>query len=106
VELAAGAVAPAEENGRRATELLPEFAAAWWVWGETAEKAGRLADAAARYTTAIDRGLESARASLHLGRLLAGLGRKDSARVHLQRAAQDGTSPSAIEARRLLDTLR
>ena len=106
VELAAGALAPAEANGRRATDLVPEFAAAWWVWGEVAEKAGRTADAVDRFSTAIDRGLGSARASLHLGRLLAGLGRANDARVHLTRAAQDGSSPAAVEARRLLDTLR
>jgi arylsulfatase A-like enzyme/Flp pilus assembly protein TadD len=106
VELALGAVADAERNGRLATELVPEFAAAWWVWGETAEKAGRTTDAATRYAAAIERGLDDPRASLRLGRILAGLGRKDAARPHLQRAAQGGAPADAAEARRLLDTLR
>jgi tetratricopeptide (TPR) repeat protein len=106
VELAAGAVAAAEASGRRATQLVPEFAAAWWVWGEVAEKAGRPGDAAARYAEAVERGLTSARAAVHLGRLLAGMGRAAEARVHHERAASDGGSPSAVEARRLLDTLR
>jgi choline-sulfatase len=106
VELAAGAVAQAERDGRRATELLPELAPAWWVWGEAAEKAGRLSDAAERYTAAIERGLTSPRASLHLGRLLVRQGRKDVARVHLERAARDGAATDAAEARRLLESLR
>ena len=106
VELAAGAVADAERDGRRATDLVPEFAAAWWVRGETAEKAGRLDAAASRYATALERGLDDPRASLRLGRLLAGLGRKDAARVHLQRAARDAAPKDALEARRLLDSLR
>jgi arylsulfatase A-like enzyme len=105
VELAAGAVAAAERHGAQATELVPEFAAAWWVWGETAEKAGRAAEAARRYAAAVGRGLDSPRASLHLGRLLAGLGRGAEARPHLERAARGGT-PEAAEARRLLDSLR
>lgn len=106
VELAAGAVAQAERDGRRATDLLPEFAAGWWVWGETAEKAGRLRDAADRYTAAIERGLTNPRASLHLGRLLANQGRADAARPHLERAARDGAAADSVEARRLLETLR
>ena len=106
VELASGAVAQAERDGKTATELLPEFAAGWWVWGEAAEKAGRRADAAARYVEAIDRGLASPRASLHVGRLLAGMGRAADARGHLERAARDGAAAEAVEARRLLDTLR
>ena len=106
VELAAGMMADAERDGRRATDLLPEFAAAWWVWGETAEKAGRLDAAATRYAAAIERGLDDPRAALRLGRILAGLGRKDAARPHLERAARDAAPPDALEARRLLDTLR
>jgi arylsulfatase A-like enzyme/Flp pilus assembly protein TadD len=106
VELAAGAVAEAERDGRQATELVPEFAAAWWVWGEAAEKAGRLPDAAERYGQAIERGLGSPRASLHLGRLLARQGRSDAARVHLENAARGGSPTDAAEARRLLETLR
>ena len=70
VELAAGAVALAEEHARLATEALPEFAPAWWVWGEAAEKAGRTADAVARYRTAIARGLDTPAATAHLNRLL------------------------------------
>jgi arylsulfatase A-like enzyme len=73
VELAAGAVAAAEEHARLATEALPEFAPAWWVWGEAAEKAGRPADAVARYRTAIGRGLNTPAAVAHLDRLLASL---------------------------------
>jgi tetratricopeptide (TPR) repeat protein len=106
VELAAGAVAQAERNGRQATDLVPEFAAAWWVWGETAEKAGRPKDAVDRFTTAIERGLDSPRAALHLGRLLAAQGRGTAARPYLQRAAQSGAPADAAEARRLLDSLR
>ena len=105
VELAAGAVAAAEGHGAQATALVPEFAAAWWVWGETAEKAGRPAEAARRYAAAVERGLDSPRASLHLGRLLARLGRGADARPHLERAARSG-APEAAEARRLLDALR
>ena len=73
VELAAGAVAAAEEHARLATEVLPEFAPAWWVWGEAAEKAGRPRDAVPRYRTAIDRGLDTPAAVSHLDRLLASL---------------------------------
>ena len=62
--------------------------------------------AAARYAAAIERGLSDPRASLRLGRILAGLGRKDAARAHLERAAQGGAPADAAEARRLLDTLR
>jgi tetratricopeptide (TPR) repeat protein len=73
VELAAGAVAAAERHARLATEVLPEFAPAWWVWGEAAEKAGRPADAVPRYRTAIERGLDTPAAVAHLDRLLASL---------------------------------
>jgi arylsulfatase A-like enzyme/Tfp pilus assembly protein PilF len=105
VELAAGLLPAAERHGARAVDLLPEFAPAWWVWGETAEKAGRSAEAARRYAIAVERGLDSPRASLHLGRLLARLGKGEAARPHLERAARSG-SPEAAEARRLLDALR
>ena len=106
VELAAGALAEAERHGRLATELVPEFPPAWWVWGETAEKAGRRADAADRYAVAITRGLADPRAALKLGRLLAELGRGAAARPHLERAARESAPADAQEARRLLDSLR
>jgi arylsulfatase A-like enzyme/Flp pilus assembly protein TadD len=106
VELAAGAVAAAETHARLATEVLPELAPAWWVWGEAAEKAGRPADAVPRYRTAIERGLGTPRAAFHLGRLLAQLGRGPEARPYLERAARESAPPEAAEARRLLASLR
>ena len=106
VELAAGAIAAAETHGAQATTLLPEFAPAWWVWGEAAEKAGRPADAIARYARAIGSGLDTAPAALHLGRLLARQGQAAAARPYLERAARDAGSPQAAEARRVLDSLR
>ena len=105
VELAAGALPAAERHGAQAVDLLPEFAPAWWVWGETAEKAGRGPDAARRYASAVERGLDSPRALLHLGRLLARQGRMEAARPYLERAARGG-SPEAAEARRLLESQR
>jgi Tfp pilus assembly protein PilF len=41
VELGRGDLAAAEEHGRRATELLPQWAAAWQVWARVAASAGR-----------------------------------------------------------------
>ena len=106
VELAAGAIAAAEKHGAQAATLLPEFAPSWWVWGEAAEKAGRPADAIARYKRAIESGLDTAAAALHLGRLLAQQGQAAAARPYLERAARDAGSPHAAEARRVLDSLR
>ena len=54
--------------------LVPEFAEAWFVRGEVAEKAGRLADAVARYEQAMS----------------AGPGRPPAARAHRPAAAEPG----------------
>jgi arylsulfatase A-like enzyme len=48
VELGRGELAAAEEHGRRATELLPQWAAAWHVWARVAAARGQPELAAAR----------------------------------------------------------
>jgi len=101
IEVARGELAPAERHGAEATRVLPDFGAAWWVWGEVAEKAARPADAATRYTRAVALGFGSPAALVRLGALLQKMGRAAEARPYLERAAQDRGANGA-EARRLL----
>jgi len=106
-EMAAGEIEAAESHGAQATSLLPDFAAAWWTWGEAAEKRGRRREAIARYEKAVSLGFANARAFLQLGRLLLAEGRTDSARLYLAKAATlGGDSPAGAEARRLLTSIR
>jgi choline-sulfatase len=101
IELKRGELALAEKHALEATRILPEFGAAWWVAGEVAEKAARPADAATRYTRAVELGLGSPAALVRLGALLQKMGRGPQARPYLERAARD-SGPSGAEARRLL----
>jgi arylsulfatase A-like enzyme/Tfp pilus assembly protein PilF len=102
IELARGDAAAAEGHAGRAVKLTPEFAPAWWVWGEAAEKLSRRPDAVTRFTKAIELGLSSPGAMLHLGRVLQQSGRTAEARPYLERAARAG-GPTAAEAMKLLE---
>ena len=102
IEVARGLAADAEGHAGRAVKITPEFAPAWWVWGEAAEKLSRPADALARFTRAVELGLNSPGALLHLGRLLQQAGRAAEARPYLQEAAKAGGSTGA-EAKKLLE---
>jgi tetratricopeptide (TPR) repeat protein len=53
VELGREELAAADEHARRATELLPEWAAAWMVWSRVASRQGRLEAAAERERRAL-----------------------------------------------------
>jgi tetratricopeptide (TPR) repeat protein len=105
VELARGDAASAEAHAGRAVKLAPEFPQAAWLWGEAAEKGGRPADAAPRFTRAIELGLSEPGPLLHTGRVLAQLGRAAEARPYLERAARAG-GPIAAEAKKLLEQPR
>jgi arylsulfatase A-like enzyme/predicted Zn-dependent protease len=105
IEAQAGDAARADAHAAEAVALVPEFAAGWWVWGEAAEKRGQGAEAARRFTRAIELGLATPSTLLHLGRLLAAQGRRAEARPYLERAARDG-GPAGAEARRLLEASR
>lgn len=105
IEMGRGELAAAEDHAARATALLPEFALGWWVWGDVAEKRGRPTEAATRFERAIELGLTSPRAFLHLGRLLQQQGRAAEARRYLEQAARDG-GPTGTEARRMLEAMR
>jgi predicted Zn-dependent protease len=102
IELARGQLAEAEEHAAKAVRLLPSFAPGWWVWGQAAEKRGARNQAASRFTRAVEQGLTTPAALVHLGRLLLQLGRPGEARPHLQQVARAG-GPQAREARRLLE---
>jgi choline-sulfatase len=103
IEAGRGELAGAEEHAREATRLLPEFALGWWVWGESAERRGQPDEAAKRYTRAVEQGLSTAPALLHLGQLLQRSGRTAEARAYLVRAARAGGA-AGTEARRLLES--
>jgi tetratricopeptide (TPR) repeat protein len=105
IEVERGDAAAAEGHAGRAVTLAGEFAPPWWVWGAAAEKLGRRADAAVRFMKAVELGLDSPVALLHLGRLLQQQGRATEARPYLERAAAAG-GPTAAEAMRLLEQMR
>lgn len=105
IEVGRGQAAAAEGHAGRAVKLVPEFAPGWWVWGEAAEKLGRPADAATRFTRAVEMGLTSPGALLHLGRVLHRLGRAAEARPYLEQAMRAGGA-TAAEARKLLEQPR
>ena len=103
VELAAGETPAAATHALEALRLLPEFAQAWWIAGEVAEKQGRLPLAVERFEKALALGLEDPRALVRVGRLLLAAGRKSEAEVYLRRAVVAGAgTASAEDARRLL----
>jgi Flp pilus assembly protein TadD len=84
---------------------MPDFAAGWWIWGEAAEKQSRPADAVTRFSRAVELGLTTPGALLHLGRVLQQAGRPAEARRYLEQAMQAG-GPTAAEARKLLEQSR
>jgi Flp pilus assembly protein TadD len=102
LELAAGDFDGAERHLREATALAPELSSAWVLWGACAERAGRPADARARYERATRLAPRDAVARLHLGRLRLqqgdAAGRADLAAV----VSLAPSSSAAREARRLL----
>lgn len=101
--LADGELVVADGRLKQATDLLPQLTAAWWSWGEVAERQGDLQRAVERYGRAVELSPRDAGSRLHLGRLLAGLGREEEARRMLQAAARfGGGSPAGREAARLL----
>ena len=103
MELAAGETPVAETHALEAVRLLPDFAAAWWVAGEAAEKQGRPALALERFEKALALGLEDPRALVKVGSLLLTAGRIGDAEVYLRRAIVVGAgTASAEDARRLL----
>jgi len=103
IETASGELEAAEAHAAESTDLLPEFAAGWWTWGEVAEKRGRRREAIERYEKALSLGFQDARAWLRLGGLQLADGRTDAARRTLTRAASlGGDSAVGAEARRLL----
>jgi choline-sulfatase len=103
VELAAGEAPAAATHALEAMRLLPDFAAAWWVAGEVAEKQGRPALALERFEKALVLGLEDPRALVKVGSLLLAAGRTDDAEIYLRRAIVVGAgTASAEDARRLL----
>jgi len=103
VELAAGDTPAAATHALEALRLLPDFAAAWWVAGEVAEKQDRPALALERFEKALALGLEDPRALVKVGRLLLAAGRTDDAEIYLRRAIVVGAgTASAEDARRLL----
>ena len=103
LELAARDFAAAEGDAQQATRLVPEFAAAWIVWGAAAERSGRLEDAVARYEKAVSLAPSDPTALLHLGRALRAAGQEAAARRHLERAAAQAGTAAGREARRLLE---
>ena len=68
VELAAGETPAAATHALEAMRLLPDFAAAWWVAGEVAEKQDRPALALERFEKALALGLEDPRALVKVGK--------------------------------------
>ena len=103
VELAAGDTPAAATHALEAMRLLPDFAAAWWVAGEVAEKQDRPALALERFEKALALGLEDPRALVKVGRLLMTAGRTSDAEIYLRRAIVVGAgTASAEDARRLL----
>ena len=103
VELADGDTPAAATHALEAVRLLPDFAAAWWVAGEIAEKQGRPALALERFEKALGLGLEDPRALVKTGRLLLAAGRGADAQVYLRKAIVVGAgTASAEDARRLL----
>ena len=103
VELAAGDTPAAATHALEAMRLLPDFAAAWWVAGEVAEKQDRPALALERFEKALALGLEDPRALVKVGRLLMTAGRASDAEIYLRRAIVVGAgTASAEDARRLL----
>jgi tetratricopeptide (TPR) repeat protein len=105
IEVARGQAAAAEGHAGRAVRLLPEFAPGWWVWGEAAEKLGRPDDAVTRLARAVELGLSSPGALLHLGRVLQQMGRAAQARPYLEQAMRAGGA-AGEEARKLLEQSR
>jgi arylsulfatase A-like enzyme/Tfp pilus assembly protein PilF len=105
IEAGRGQAAAAEGHAGRAVKLTPEFAPAWWVWGEAAEKQERLTDAAARLTRAVELGIRTPGALLHVGRVLQRAGRPAEARPYLEQALRAG-GPTAVEAQKLLEQSR
>ncbi len=103
VELAAGDTAAAATHALEAMRLLPDFAAAWWVAGEVAEKQDRPVLALERFEKALALGLEDPRALVKVGSLLMTAGRTGDAEIYLRRAIVVGAgTASAEDARRLL----
>ena len=86
VELAAGEISAASTHALEAIRLLPDFAAAWWVAGEVAEKQRQPAVALERFEKALALGLEDPRALVRVGRLLRAAGRPADAEVYLRKA--------------------
>jgi tetratricopeptide (TPR) repeat protein len=101
IEARRGDLERSDAHAAEAVRLMPEFAAGWWVWGETAEKRGQPAEGARRFARAVELGLATPATLLHLGRLLRQIGRAPEARPYLERAARDA-GPAGAEARRLL----
>jgi arylsulfatase A-like enzyme/Flp pilus assembly protein TadD len=103
VELAAGETPAAATHALEAIRLLPEFAQAWWIAGEVAEKQGRPELALERYEKALALGLEDPRALVRVGRRLIDSGRRAEAEVYLRKAIVVGAGTASSEdARRLL----
>jgi tetratricopeptide (TPR) repeat protein len=103
---AAGDQESADRNLRRATELAAAWGPAWLVWGDLAERQGRVADALERYRRAYEAEPTNSTALLRAGRLLVKQNRVVDGRSLLERAvAVAPGSPDAREARRWLDGL-
>lgn len=107
VELAAGAIPEARRHAAEATRLVPDFAAAWWVSGEIAERESLANVALERFEKAVSLGMDDPRALVKVGRLLVASGRAGAAGPYLRRAIVVGAgTASAEEARRLLEAPR
>ncbi|MEZ5313980.1 MAG: hypothetical protein R2862_10225 [Thermoanaerobaculia bacterium] len=75
IGLARGELAAAETDGRRATELLPDWSVAWQVWAEVAARAGD--ETAARERAARARALAGVTTPTLRGRAARSSGRPD-----------------------------
>ncbi len=104
IETAAGDLVAADGHLRAATELAPELALAWLLWGANAEAADRPSDALVRYQRAADLEPANVAVLLRLGRLQLRSGATVEGRRHLERAVRLApASPAGREARRLLE---
>jgi arylsulfatase A-like enzyme/Tfp pilus assembly protein PilF len=103
LELGAGRTDDARRHAEEATRLLPDFAQAWWIAGEVAEKEGKPERALEKYEKALALGLADARALVRVARMQRGAGREQDARRTLRRAAElGGRTAAGDDARRLL----
>ena len=103
LELAEGDLVRAERHAALAVEFMPEVAAAWRVAGEVADMQGNARLAIERFENAVRLSPSDPSALVRLGSLLLRIGRAADARPYLERAAAlGGRSPSAEEARKLL----